>query len=78
VGGWPELKSSAAPIDSDHDGMPDEWETKYSLDPDDSSDNIADRDSDGYTNVEEYLNDTDPNEYIDYTKQENNKHSLHK
>ncbi len=28
VGGWPNLESAPAPKDSDHDGMPDEWETK--------------------------------------------------
>jgi pectate lyase len=55
VGGWPELKSAEAPRDSDHDGMPDEWEKKNKLnkkDPDDR--NIVD--SDGYTMLEKYLN----------------------
>jgi hypothetical protein len=36
--------------------MPDAWENQYSLDPTDPSDNTGDRDGDGYTNVEEYLN----------------------
>ena len=76
VGGWPEYKSLPAPADSDNDGMPDEWEIKYHLIPDDATDGNMDKDGDGYTNVEEYLNDTDPTEYIDYTKPENNKHSL--
>lgn len=55
VGGWPELKSTTAPKDTDHDGMPDEWEDKNKLDksnPDDRN-NI---DSDGYTMLEKYLN----------------------
>jgi hypothetical protein len=56
VGGWPELKSSAAPVDSDHDGMPDAWEKDRELNPDDPSDGAKDRDGDGYTNVEEYIN----------------------
>jgi fructan beta-fructosidase len=56
VGGWPELRSEAAPVDSDHDGMPDEWETALGLDPTNASDGPTDRDGDGYTNLEEYLN----------------------
>ncbi|SHI58894.1 exo-alpha-sialidase [Pseudozobellia thermophila] len=57
VGGWPELKSLPAPKDSDHDGMPDAWERKNKLDPNDPSDGKADQDNDGYTNLEEYLNE---------------------
>jgi pectate lyase len=60
VGGWPELKSAPAPKDSDGDGMPDEWERRYGLNPSDPSDGKRDKDNDGYTNVEEYLNKTDP------------------
>jgi hypothetical protein len=56
VGGWPVYSSIAAPKDSDQDGMPDAWETKKQLDPEDPRDGNNDRDSDGYTNVEEYLN----------------------
>jgi hypothetical protein len=56
VGGWPELKSEPAPRDSDSDGMPDEWEKKQGLNPDDPADGAADADNDGYTNLEEYLN----------------------
>lgn len=55
VGGWPELRSIAAPIDTDHDGMPDEWEIKMGLNPNDAADGkrLA---ADGYTMLEKYLN----------------------
>ena len=55
VGGWPELKSKSAPVDSDHDGMPDSWEIKNGLDPNNSEDSnkIA---PDGYTYLEKYIN----------------------
>ena len=56
VGGWPELKSKPAASDRDRDGMPDQWEKDHGLNPDDSSDGNRDRDNDGYTNLEEYLN----------------------
>jgi len=61
VGGWPALYSLTAPDADDHDGMPDYWENQYGLDPNDDGDSTADLDGDGYTNIEEYLNNTDPN-----------------
>jgi hypothetical protein len=60
VGGWPELAAGTPPADSDHDGMPDDWERLYCLDPGDSSDGPLDADGDQYTNIEEYLNGTEP------------------
>ena len=56
VGGWPELHSAAAPADTDQDGMPDDWERGVGLNPEDPADGPQDRDGDGYTNLEEYLN----------------------
>jgi unsaturated rhamnogalacturonyl hydrolase len=53
--GWPELNSGPAPADTDNDGMPDEWELAHGLDPNDPSDGNEDRDNDGYTNLDEYL-----------------------
>lgn len=54
VGGWPELKSADAPADSDHDGIPDEWEIAHGLDPKKASDG-AEKYTDGYTYLEKYL-----------------------
>jgi hypothetical protein len=55
VGGWPLLKSLPPPTDSDHDGMPDEYEREHGLDPNNSDDrNLLG--TDGYTMLEEYLN----------------------
>ena len=56
VGGWPDLQTAPAPRDSDGDGMPDEWERQHGLNPGDAADGALDRNADGYTNVEEYLN----------------------
>ncbi len=78
VGGWPALQSAEAPRDSDNDGMPNEWEKKYSLDANNANDGSSDKDGDGYSNIEEYLNGTDPTEFVDYTKPENNVNSLEK
>ena len=55
VGGYPEYKGTPYK-DSDSDGMPDEWETKHGLNPKNAADSSMDRDKDGYTNIEEYLN----------------------
>lgn len=49
-----------AVLDADGDGMPDEWERKYGLDPNDASDADGDLDGDGFTNLEEFLAGTDP------------------
>jgi hypothetical protein len=55
VGGQLEVKGGESPIDSDHDGMPDAWEKKHGLNPNDPSDGAKIGKS-GYTNLEEYLN----------------------
>ena len=57
VNGWPVLDKGVPPADSDHDGMPDEWEQANGLDPAKHSDaygtNLSDE---GYTNIEVYVN----------------------
>ena len=45
----------------DRDGMPDAWERGHGLNPKDPGDRNRDRDGDGYTNLEEYLNSLCPN-----------------
>ena len=54
--------------DSDSDGLPDVWETKYGLDVA-QNDADADKDGDGFTNAEEFAAGTDPsdkNSHPDY------------
>ncbi len=57
-GPWPDLARDAPPPppDSDHDGMPDDWETTRGLNPKDSRDGPTFA-ANGYTNVENYLNE---------------------
>lgn len=55
VGGWPELAAGKPWVDSDGDGLPDDWEQRHGLDPRGPADGNADRDGDGYTNLEEWL-----------------------
>jgi len=55
VGGWPDLLAGLGPKDSDADGMPDYWENHYGYNAK-APDGTGDRDGDGYTNLEEYLN----------------------
>ena len=46
--------------DSDSDGIADKWEIKYNFDPNDASDATLDYDNDGFTALEEFINDTVP------------------
>ena len=46
-------------LDSDRDGMPDAWELAHGLNPDDALDGNQDSNGDGYTNVEDFLNQVD-------------------
>lgn len=56
IGQFPDLQTYNVPTDSDNDGMPDDWEVAHGLNPNDASDNTKDRDDDGYTNIEEWIN----------------------
>lgn len=57
VGGLPVYRSTAAPADSDGDGMPDKWEMEHKLNPEDPSDGAAIDRKSGYSFLEIYLND---------------------
>ena len=62
-------EAQKAVLDADGDGLPDEWEKKYGLNPNDASDADADADGDGFTNAEEYAaktNPKDPKDHPDY------------
>ena len=75
VGGYPEY--SGKPYkDADQDGMPDIWEKKYGLNPDDPADASYDLNGDGYTNIEKYINGIDPVNKVDSTDLKNNKETL--
>jgi hypothetical protein len=56
INAWPTLKSLPAPKDSDGDGMPDTWEKKNGLDPDNASDASGLKLHKFYTNIEMYIN----------------------
>jgi hypothetical protein len=56
VNGWPELKTTTPPADSDNDGMPDDWEKANNLDPNNPNDAQQTAIDGQYPNVEVYLN----------------------
>ena len=55
VGGWPELQKADIPLDTDYDGIPDEWETEFGLNPSDPMDSRTTTLVTGYTNMEVYM-----------------------
>lgn len=56
IGGWPQLKRGKAASDKDGDGVPDAWELKHQLDPNNATDANAYTLDQDYTNIEVYLN----------------------
>jgi hypothetical protein len=71
VFGYPDYKGNPYK-DSDNDGMPDNWEIKYKLNPNDPSDAVKDCNGDGYTNIEKYINGIDPTKKINWKDPKNN------
>ena len=72
VGGWPDLKQGPVPLDSDNDGMPDDWEAGHGLNPNDAADAAKDLNGDGYTNIEKFLYGLDPAARVDWKDLKNN------
>ncbi|KAH7099374.1 pectin lyase-like protein [Auriculariales sp. MPI-PUGE-AT-0066] len=59
IGGPGPVTGGTALTDTDNDGIPDEWETANGLNPDDASDSMQIA-SNGYTNLENYVNSLVP------------------
>jgi hypothetical protein len=75
VGGYPQYKGEPYK-DSDSDGMPDDWETRHGLNPNDPADAAGDLNGDGYTNIEKFIHNIDPAKKVDWTDLKNNKDTL--
>jgi hypothetical protein len=75
VGGYPEYKGTPYP-DSDDDGMPNDWEIRYGLNPKDASDARKDMSGDGYSNIEKFINGIDPKKKMDWKNPKNNHDTL--
>lgn len=75
MGGHAEYKGEPR-VDSDGDGMPDEWEIANGLNPNDPSDANKDCTGDGYTNIEKYINGISTRDCIDWSDLRNNYDTL--
>ena len=60
MGGYPTLISGAASTDTDGDGMLDAFEDLHGRKKNSAADVLGDGDSDGYLNLEEFFNSTNP------------------
>lgn len=80
VGGYPVYEGTPY-VDSDKDGMPDEWEIKnaaFGLNPNNPKDANLDCNGDGYTNIEKYINGIDLGKKVDWKDLDNNTDPLEK
>ena len=76
MGGFPKYKKVKPYVDTDGDGMPDEWEIANGLNPNDPSDANKDCTGDGYTNIEKYINGISTKVKTDWTDLKNNHDTL--
>ena len=76
MGGYPEYRAWQPYKDTDMDGMPDEWELRWGLNPNDPSDANGDCNGDGYTNIEKYINGISPATHVDWRNLNNNYDTL--
>lgn len=75
MGGYP-VYNGTPRIDSDDDGMPDDWELANGLNPNDPSDANSDCNGDGYTNIEKYINGIPTSTKVDWRDLNNNYDTL--
>lgn len=58
---WPNYRTQNVPADTDHDGLPDDWERAHGTNPrsplGDFTESNADPDGDGFTLLEDYLHE---------------------
>ncbi|MFW6279055.1 MAG: HEAT repeat domain-containing protein [Bacillota bacterium] len=68
VGGWPELRGYSPALDSADNHLPDWWLIKYGFAPEGEGtiDPEGDINNSGYTNIEEFINGTDPDKFVEY------------
>ena len=56
------------PVAPDHDGRPDEGVKQPGLNAQAARDGAQDLDAEGYPNLEEFLNGTNPRQFVDYAQ----------
>ncbi len=66
----PGTANQAQTVDSDGDGLPDDWELANGMNPNSAADATADSDGDGQSNLAEYLAGTNPHSSADVFKAE--------
>ncbi|HAB17209.1 MAG TPA: hypothetical protein DCE44_12260, partial [Verrucomicrobiales bacterium] len=66
LGAFEAVPRPSPSADTDGDRLPDDWELAHQLDPLDPRDGANDSDSDGWTNLGEFLAGTDPQDEVSY------------